>query len=577
MTKKTKLELTWPGKEDRPALEPRILIEDPAKSYHAAERRDGDLFGNMLIKGDNLLALKALEQDYAGRVQCIYIDPPFNTGEAFEHYEDGLEHSLWLGLMRSRLEILNKLLTASGTIFIHIDDNELGYLIVLADEIFGRKNRISVVSFKQSSVSGPKSRNPGVVSIGSYVLIYAADKSQWKNRNTFRPINRDPRYGQFILNYDLGYEQWKFVPLSQGIESVTGIPYKQWEEKAGKQLEKALDDFVLRECKRVVQLVSVADKDVNENARAKLAESRLSPGVFRSERVGADDYYFSGGKQVAFYKSKVRDIDGRLTTSERISNIWDDLLSNNVHKEGGVRLPNGKKPEGLIKRCLELSTDPGDLVLDSFLGSGTTASVAHKMHRLWIGIELGDQADSLCLPRLKRVVDGSDQDGISKAVKWTGGGGFRYYTLAPSLLARDRWGNLVISDAYNPEMLAEAMCKHLGFAYAPSQDEADWWRHGQSSESDFLYVTTQSVTHDALKLLSEAVGPDRTLMICARAFAGAADVFANVTCRKIPATILTKCEWGRDDYSLNVAALPERAEDVPDAGPLFATGERDRG
>ena len=290
-----------------------------------------------------------------------------------------------------------------------------------------------------------------------------------------------------------------------------------------------------------------------------------------------DDVYVLDAQQLIFYSKNVAMIDGERTASKLLTNIWSDIAWEGIAGEGGVRFPKGKKPERLLRRCIELTTNPGDLVLDSFAGSGTTGAVAHKMGRRWIMVEIGDHADTHIVPRLTKVIDGTDQGGISKAVGWEGGGGFRYYSLAPSLLARDRWGNLVISEAYNPEMLAEAMCKHLGFAYAPAQDESDWWQHGRSSETDFLYVPTQSLTHDALKLLSEAVGPDRTLMICARAFAGAADGFANLTCRKIPATILTKCEWGRDDYSLNVAALPERAVDEPDAGPLFAAGARTDG
>lgn len=140
MSRKPKLELTWIGKDERPRLEPRILIEDTAKSYHASEKSEGDIFDNMLIHGDNLLALKALESAFEGSVQAVYIDPPFNTGEAFENYDDGIEHSLWLDLMQKRLQILHRLLSDTGTAFIHIDDNELGYLVVLADEIFGRNN-----------------------------------------------------------------------------------------------------------------------------------------------------------------------------------------------------------------------------------------------------------------------------------------------------------------------------------------------------------------------------------------------------------------------------------------------------
>lgn len=258
-----------------------------------------------------------------------------------------------------------------------------------------------------------------------------------------------------------------------------------------------------------------------------------------------------------FYSDKLKLVDGKYVAGEPLTSIWDDILSNNLHQEGNVEFPKGKKPEALIKRCFDLATKSGDLVLDSFSGSGTTGAVAHKMGRRWIMVEIGDHADTHIVPRLQKVIDGSDQGGISKAVDWQGGGGFRYYTLAPSLLEKDRWGNWVIAREYNAAMLAEAMCKHLGFTYAPSQDEAEYWRHGQSSETDFLYVTTQSLTHEALRLLAEEVGPHRTLMVCAKAFSGNLDSFANLTCRKIPSTILTKCEWGRDDYSLNVAALPE--------------------
>lgn len=578
--KKQKLELTWIGKDMRPKLEPRILIEDPESSYHASERRsEADVFDNMLIHGDNLLALKALEQEYAGKVQCIYIDPPFNTGEAFENYDDGLEHSMWLGLMRDRIAYLHGLLHQSGTMFVHIDDNELGYLIAVCDEIFGRQNRISIVSFKQSSVSGPKTRNPGVVSIGNFIVIYARSKENWKNINTYKPIRRDPRYGQFIENFEAGHAHWKFVPLSVAIEKKFGVPFKEWERKNGRLFEQKMESFVLENRCRVVQLVSVAEKDVNAVAREALKASKIQlNSVFLSPREVEDDYYFVNGKQIAFYRNKVREIDGVVTTSERVSNIWDDLLSNNVHKEGGVKFPKGKKPEALIKRCLEMTTSEGDLVLDSFLGSGTTAATAHKMKRRWIGVELGEQMVTHCMPRLRRVVDGTDKDGATKSLNWGGGGGYRYYRLAPSLLEKDKYGNWVISKDYRPEMLAEAVCKHMGFTYAPSQNLDEYWSHGFSTETDFIFVTTQNLTHQALAKISEDVGRDRSLLICCKAFNAKPDAFENLTIKKIPHAVLKKCEWDHDDYSLNVANLPMAAEEdeeqhasvPPDDLPLFA-------
>lgn len=562
MSKKTKLELTWIGKDERPKLEPRILIEDPAKSYHAAVRRsESDIFDNMLIKGDNLLALKALEDQFEESVQAIYIDPPFNTGEAFEHYDDGLEHSIWLSMMRDRLRILHRLLRDTGSLFLHIDDNELGYIIPLCDELFGRNNRISIISFKQSSVSGPKARNPGVVNISSFIVLYAKNKQKWKNRNVYRSIPRDSRYNTFIKNFEAGIERWEFVPLSRGIEEVYRIPFKEWERDAGKNFERKMERFVLNECHRVVQLVSVSDSDVNADARANLARSRQELKVFHSPREDLEDYYFYNGKQIVFYKNKVRPVNGELTTAERVSTLWDDLLSNNVHKEGGVRLPNGKKPEALIRRCLEMCTEPGDWVLDSFLGSGTTAAVAHKMRRRWIGVELREQADTHCLPRLRAVVDGVDPDGVTAAETWKGGGGFRYFNLAPSLLEQDKYGNWVISKDYNPAMLAEAMCKHMGYTYAPSQLAEEYWNHGYATEKSFIYVTTQQLTHEACRKISEDVGPERSLVLCCKAFSANPDSFENLILVKIPSAILTQCEWGRDDYSLNIAKLPLADDD----------------
>jgi adenine-specific DNA-methyltransferase len=196
MSRKRRLELTWIGKEERPRLEPRILLEDENNSYHAKIHvTDHDIFDNILVHGDNLLALKALEQQFTGQVNCIYIDPPFNTQQAMPNYDDGIEHSLWLTLMRDRLEILHRLLAIDGTLFVHIDDNELGYLIALLDSIFGRSNRLYVVTFKQGSATGHKSINPGCVSTTNFILLYAKDKSAWRPNRVFTGRERDPRYG----------------------------------------------------------------------------------------------------------------------------------------------------------------------------------------------------------------------------------------------------------------------------------------------------------------------------------------------------------------------------------------------
>jgi adenine-specific DNA-methyltransferase len=212
------------------------------------------------------------------------------------------------------------------------------------------------------------------------------------------------------------------------------------------------------------------------------------------------------------------------------------------------------KPERLLSHILRIATDPGDLVLDSFAGSGTTGAVAHKMGRRWIMVELGEHCHTHIIPRLQKVIDGADPGGITEAVGWTGGGGFRYYRLAPSLLEKDKWGNWVISREYNAAMLAEAVCKLEGFLYAPS--DTIYWQHGHSTERDFLYVTTAHLSHEQLQQLSDEVGESRSLLVVCSAFRGRKDGYPNLTVKKIPAAVLGRCEWGKDDYSLKVESLP---------------------
>lgn len=557
--KKQKLELTWIGKEYRPRLEPRILLEDPEKSCHAPHRvTENDVFDNHLIFGDNLLALKALEQEFSGKVKCVYIDPPFNTQQAFELYDDGVEHSLWLGLMRDRLETIRNLLADEGTLFVHIDDNELGYLIALLDEIFGRSNRISVITFKQGSATGHKSINPGVVTTSNFVIIYAKNKDNWKPNRVFTArAERDKRYNQFIENYDEEFANWKFITLSQAFATSLNMPERGLKKALGQDYEERLAKFVAENATRVVRLARPDYKAVSGEARSMIDASKSNNGeVLLLKREGYSDMYFVRGERILFYADKLKLIDGQYVAGEPLTSIWDDILSNNLHNEGGVAFPKGKKPEALIKRCLDLATSPNDLVLDSFAGSGTTGAVAHKMGRRWIMVELGEHCHTHILPRLQKVIDGSDQSGISKALSWKGGGGFRYYRLAPSLMEKDKWGNWIICKDYNAAMLAEAVCKLEGFVYAPS--DALYWQHGYSTESDFIYVTTQNLSHEQLQALSDEVGSSRSLLICCSAFRTRSDAFSNLTVKKIPNAVLARCEWGCDDYSLNIENLPQK-------------------
>jgi adenine-specific DNA-methyltransferase len=561
MKQKQKLELTWIGKENRPRLEPRILLEDPEKSYHAKQRvGDKDIFDNRLIFGDNLLALKALEQEYAQKVKCVYIDPPFNTGEMFEHYDDGVEHSLWLTQMRDRLVILHRLLADDGTLFVHIDDNELAYLTVLLDETFLRPNRLYTVTFKQGSATGHKSINPGCVNTTNYILIYAKNKASWRPNKLFTGRDRDKRYGQFIENVESDCRRWKFTTLASAFVKSVGMTAKQAKEEL-EDYEKSIDEFVLENAHSVVQLARPDYKNVSEEARGMIDTSKADPrNIYRLIRPPHSDMYFIGGQRILFYADKVKLVDGVAVAGEPLTTLWDDILSNNLHKEGSVEFPKGKKPEALLKRVLDLSTNPGDWVLDSFAGSGTTGATAHKMGRRWIMVELGEHCHTHIIPRLKKVIDGEDEGGITKAVEWKGGGGFRYYHIAPTLIEKDAFDMPIISKQFNPAMLAEAMCKIMGFQYAPGDL---YWQQGRSTETDFIYVTTQTLTRDHLAALSDEVGKKRSLLVCCAAFRGKADAFPNLTLKKIPLDVLQKCEWGHDDYSLNVANLPQAPEPSP--------------
>jgi adenine-specific DNA-methyltransferase len=385
---------------------------------------------NMLIQGDNLEALKALLPYYAGRVKCIYIDPPFNTGQAFLHYDDNLEHSIWLGMMYPRLQLLADLLSEDGTIAIHIDAEELAYCITILDEIFGRTNRINICTFKQGAAVGHKAINPGVVSVSNFVVIYSKRKDSWSpNRLFTEREDRDRRYNQYIANFEEDFRNWNYIPLARAFAASLSLPERGLKVALGKDYDKKLTSFIMENAKRVVRPARPDYDAVSEAARGLIDQSRQDrTQVFRLERKGFSDMYFKGGERILFYSDKLKLIDGKYVAGEPLTNVWDDLLSNNLHNEGGVEFPKGKKPEALIKRVFDLFSAPGDLVLDSFLGSGTAAAVAHKMGRRYIGIEMGEHAATHCAPRLQRVIEG-DQGGISEAVGWKGGGGFRFYKL----------------------------------------------------------------------------------------------------------------------------------------------------
>jgi adenine-specific DNA-methyltransferase len=481
---KQKLELTWIGKEKRPRLEPRILLEDKEKSYHAKHRvTDNDSFDNRLIFGDNLLALKALEQEFTGKIKCVFIDPPYNTGSAFQHYDDGLEHSIWLGLMRDRLEIIRSLLADDDSLWITIDDNEAHYLKVLCDEVFGRVNFVSNVVWEK--VYTPKSNGRGLSSDHDHILVYAKSskwfESGWnmiprneEQQNRFKNADNDPQGA------------WRTYPLDVRTED-------------GAKREKYRYEVVLP-----------SGRIVKPAAGRHWA---LPKEEFEKQRNLGEIYFGKNGDAMPTRKVYLK--DAKQGVIARIWWAYKDVGGNQDAKREIISLFGDSgfitpKPETLIERILTIATNPNDLVLDSFAGSGTTGAVAHKMGRRWIMIELGEHCHTHIMPRLQKVIDGQDQGGISKTLNWQGGGGFRYYKLAPSLLEQDRWGNWIINKEYNAEMLAEAVCKNQGFTYAPS--ESLWWKHGYSSENDFIYVTTHNLSPQQLQDLSDEVGENSLLV-----------------------------------------------------------------
>lgn len=528
-----KLELTWIGKDDpREAIEPRILIENPDYSYGTVETGtlpNGKPWnGNMLIHGDNLLALKALEENYTGAVKCIYIDPPYNTGNAFEHYDDGLEHSIWLSLMRERLIILRNLLKEDGSIWISIDADECHYLKVLCDEIFGRPNFIDEVIWQRSYA--PINLKKTLSRCHDAILVYA------KNKTDKFELNRLPRS----------------VDANNRYKNPDNDPRGVW---------KSSDLSVGPAVQENIYPITTPTGRVcypPEGYSWRLSQSRFQE-YLNDNRI----WFGPTGNNVPSIKrflSEVKDgiVAQTLWTYQEVGHNQD--AKKEIKAFGFESVFDTPKPERLIERVLTLGSNPGDLVLDSFLGSGTTAAVAQKMGRRYIGVELGQHAYTHCVPRLKMVTDGTDQGGISKAQNWKGGNGFKFYELAPSLLKEDKFGNLVINKEYNADMLAAAMAKQEGFTYAPSTDV--YWKQGYSSESDFIYTTTQFMTVEGLASIAEQMAKGESLLVCCTAFQSECKhAFENITIKKIPQMLLGRCEFAHDDYSLNIIDMPRVDEE----------------
>lgn len=573
-----KLELTWYGKENEIKVEPRILIEDKEKSNIANDPNTE----NMLIHGDNLLALKALENNYSGKVKCIYIDPPYNTGNAFEHYDDNLEHSIWLNLMRSRLTILQKLLSDDGSIWIQIDEEEQAYLKVLCDEIFGRSNFVNMISVNMKNIAGASGggEDKRLKKNCEYILVYA------KNYNLLKPFEGVYKYTEIsdlVKEYKDEGKSWKYttILLDEGEKIYHGSTIDGDGDEIKVYIRK---NVVTKSIKQVASEKNIPEKEVYKKYginifRTTNAQSSIRKRIidYRKENKITSQYISieyipktgknKGTLYEQFYKDEncnlfvwLRDtseiIDGELYKKDAQGTYWDmNPYMKNVASEGKVRFPMSKKPEFLIKQIFNMATKEKDLVLDSFLGSGTTCAVAQKINRKFIGIEMGSHAYTHCKVRLDKVIDGSDKSGISKDIKWHGGGAYKFYELAESLINRDAFGEYIINKDYNPDMLAAAVALHEGFEYGP--DSEFFWKQSKANENSYLFVTTRHINSGYIESIKTTMEDEEYLVIACKSFdSDISDKYPNITIKKIPQMLLSKCEFDMDNYNLNIISPP---------------------
>lgn len=516
-----KLELTWYGKDEPIRVEPRLLIENAALSNTAA---DPDT-ENMLIHGDNLLALKALESKYAGQVKCIYIDPPYNTGSAFEHYDDNLEHSQWLQLIRPRLEILWRLLSENGSLWISIDDDEQAYMKVLCDELFGRSSFVASIIWQKRT--SPDMR--AVISDGhDYILVYAKDKELFKQKRNRLPLSEEQRKSYKNPDND-PRGPWTSTDCTAQAGHGTAEQFYTLTTPAG----------------RVIELPkSLCWRFTKERMEEEIAAGRIW--------LGKD------GKGVPRKKTYLKDSTGVVPWT-----LWmNKEVGHNQEAKKEINALFGSdnafdtpKPERLIERIIHIATNTGDLVLDSFLGSGTTAAVAHKMGRRYIGIEMGSHAYTHCKVRLDKVIAGEDPGGITKSAKWEKGGGYRFYELAPTLINEDAFGEAIINPDYDADMLAAGVALHEGFTYHP--DGKLFWKQSSGSEKSYLFVTTRHLNSDYLDSIQSTMEEDEYLTIaCCSYDKGLDRVYDHITVKKIPQMLLERCEFGKTDYNLNIVHPP---------------------
>jgi len=575
-----KLELVWEGKDNPIKPEPRILIENPELSFSV----DGEdvSTGNMLIHGDNLLSLKALEKEYSGQIKCIYIDPPYNTGNAFEYYDDNYEHTIWLNLMRARLVLLRKLLSDDGCIFMQIDDEEQAYLKVLCDEVFGRNNFVNMISVNMKNIAGASGggEDKRLKKTVEYILIYA------RNYDLLKPFNAVYKYtpiAELVENYRKEGKSWKYTTaiIDKGTKEYVGssvdgdgneIKIYKRNQYVIKPITKIMKDEDISEgeaYKKYAHLffqTAMPQSSIRPRVMEKVKELGIQGDLWSIEyipKTGRNkgkvyEQFYKGDsfRLFAWLKDVSDEIDGKLCKKDLQGTYWDFVgETKNLTKEGDVEFLNGKKAERLIKQIIEMSTEKGDLVLDSFLGSGTTAAVAQKMGRKWIGIEMGNHAYTHCKTRLDKIISGTDKNGITKDVNYQGGGSYKFYELAPTLIVKNELGIDVINKEYNAEQLASAIALHEGYSYNP--DSSIFWKQSKSGENSYLFVTTSYITPLIISQIEQMMSKEEYLLIACKAFDSACvGQCKQIIIKKIPQMILNLCEFGKDDYNLNIITPP---------------------
>ena len=407
---------------------------------------------NFIIKGNNLLALHSLKKKYAGKVKLIYIDPPYNTGSDEFGYNDNFNHSSWLTFMKNRLEVAKTLLSDKGCIFVHIDHHELYYIGVLLDSIFGVENKVQVISAKTATPAGFKTVNPGPIDVTEYILFYTKHKNSFTFKKAYVPVDYNKNYN-LVLNRNDDVTKWKFTLIKDAMLQSLGFASETEAKSKYGEMWKTLKSQLIAQYAfdHAEDVVSIRDPHKpTDTVKALMKKSKELGHVIEQVREDGTSSYFYNGGALAFYSNKMQIIDGEKCITELLTDFWNHISWAGIANEGGVKLKNGKKPEKLIKQIIEMTTSEKDLVVDFHLGCGTTAAVAHKMNRQYIGIEQLDYGKNDSKIRLKNVIDG-DKTGISKAVGWQGGGSFVYCELAK---ANDRFAD-EIEQAETTEQLKD--------------------------------------------------------------------------------------------------------------------------